>query len=715
MIVDLKMEIELIDFSIEDEYEYKIMKVAIFREKDKMFEPLELGQPVMIKGIKVQVYRGTISLLSSYHSRFSIFPAAKPQWPIKSRTELPQPAVTAHPVKPDEAAYVALLQNFCSRDRLPSGMEYETKQSLSMNTREKFSELCNIEDHKFYDMIVEVIYIHRAGGSQDMVTVYVTDYSTNELFYNQTKPGSVDEGTVDDPYGYLAGKMPKPMKTEDGKDWQGPIGKMSLQITAFDQQGQYFLDYVKPKDWVKLSNVQIRFAMNGHLEGKLRNDRMYPDKMHIQPLHMPDDPTTADLRWKSAVKRKSNYFKRQKREQIDRDEVRNEAAGVKRKAEDDPPQKMNSRQRREAKRQAKLLKVKGFEVGDADSETSAIASESTAPAVQPVQPVKKIDEPSFATNKLVVVKKSWADVGRLSVTDILANRPPIELDEGVSVSTPFTNSRYRSVVRVVDYYPHNLEDFTVGKRTSEFDCLSDAETSSDEATPPSPRGPLDDHVTDWSGTWKWKWNFMIQVEDGNPKPATMEPKDRIWLSVNDDSGQHLLNLEPENLRTDRDTLATMKEKLFILWGDLEERKSAYLRSGEGKALLARTVAPDIRSPSPPPASTFPSTLASSPLGPIGRRVGEMPSDSEDEGESTKMPTQIPIPLQSNPDSPGKIKKMKPDAAKIRLAEKMREIGEKAQNKPFETCIGEFGVKVDDEADGTGYKRAWQLMDTFINH
>lgn len=715
---DWKMGLELIDFSIEDVWEHKVMRVEIFKKKDKMFEMPQVGQPVLITAIKVQVWQGAVSLLTTYATRFSFFPAAIPRWPLKSRSELPVPTGDGRPVEADQAAYVVLLQNFCSRDRLPTEVDYDTSLTVAMNSREKFSELCNIQDHKFYDLIVEVAYVHRVGGSSDMVTVYVTDYTTNEQFYLVARPGgAVQEGTEDDPYGYLAGKMPKPMKTEDGQPWRGPYGKMTLQITAFDKQAEYFLENVKPNDWVKLYNVQIKFTSGGHLEGKLRHDRQFPDKILIEPLLMPGDPESMDLRWKSAIRRKRNYQNRQKREEAEREEGLNEAAGVKRKAEEEePPQKMNAKKRRQEERKARKLKEQEAQNGKSGSETHSTSTETPAPAVQPV---KKMEEDTIPTNKLVRFNKKWTSTPRSTIPQILSNRPSITLPNGTTIIAPFTNTKYRTIVRVVDYFPHNLEDFSKGKRASEFDCLSDAESGSDTEVA-APKGPLDVHVADYSGNWKWKWNFMIQVEDATPTNNTNTPKPRIWLSIDNDRGQHLLNTDADNLHLDKSLQATIREKLFILWGDLEERKSAYLRSGEGKVLLAMTQAPHELTPSPSPPPTVPSTLASSPL-PMRKGGGEMPPDSEDEDkvERTRLQTQRPSLKDAEKEkdkySPHEIRQMKPAEAKKLLVQRFRSIGEKAQNKPFEACVWEWGVKVSGEGEEPEYKRAWGLVDCFINH
>lgn len=216
---------------------------------------------------------------------------------------------------------------------------------------------------------------------------------------------------------------------------------------------------------------------------------------------------------------------------------------------------------------------------------------------------------------------------------------------------------------------------------------------------------------------------MIQVEDARQPPSEQEkegtkekPRPRMWLAIDNDAGQFLLNSDACDLRADKVALNQIKEKLFILWGDLEERKTKYLTSEEGRILQSRTSAVDTGSP--PPSSPIPSTFNSSPIK-NGRKLpklGEMPVDSDDESSlpfATQQALPIPEPPASNPDSLRKLKKLRPKYAAKKLDEKLRAIGEEAQNKPFEACIREWGVESEDGQGG--YQRAWGLFDTIIKY
>lgn len=251
-----------------------------------------------------------------------------------------------------------MLQNRLREDSMPSKIDYEASTLMARNVKDKFSELKDITPGNFYDLLVQVVSIYRLKES--MVTVYVTDYTVNESFYDtQNINGAVVGEDADDPYGYLQGRKLKPQKTNDGKDWAGPNGKMSLQLTAFDEQGEYFEAHVEPKQWVKLRNVQIKASRDdrGSIEGVLRNDSRDLNRIQVQVLQIPQSPEDVDPQWKNAIRRMKEYERQHKHEKKYVDD--STKADGKRKADEEshikPP---NAKKRREEKRKAAELKAR---------------------------------------------------------------------------------------------------------------------------------------------------------------------------------------------------------------------------------------------------------------------------------------------------------------------------------------------------------------------
>jgi protection-of-telomeres protein 1 len=106
--------------------------------------------------------------------------------------------------------------------------------------------------------------------------------------------------------------------------------------------------------------------------------------------------------------------------------------------------------------------------------------------------------------------------------------------------SPFALRKYRANVRVVDFFPHRIEDFAVRHRTSEFDILSDHsdEEDTDEYDEQSfsKRGRVATKTI-------WEWRFALQVEDA----MANDTSDRLWLLVDNLEAQCLLGLEDNAL------------------------------------------------------------------------------------------------------------------------------------------------------------------------
>lgn len=69
----------------------------------------------------------------------------------------------------------------------------------------------------------------------------------------------------------------------------------------------------------------------------------------------------------------------------------------------------------------------------------------------------------------------------------------------------------------------------------------------------------------------WEWRFALILEDATaPKTS---PKATITAYVAGQDAECLLKLDAEDLRKSPTALVTLREKLCLLWGDLEERET----------------------------------------------------------------------------------------------------------------------------------------------
>ncbi|RJE17069.1 hypothetical protein PHISCL_10594, partial [Aspergillus sclerotialis] len=125
--------------------------------------------------------------------------------------------------------------------------------------------------------------------------LYFTDYTANKDLINYSQDASNRDG---DEYGYLSHSM---------KKWPGPLGQMTLQITLWEPHASYAREYLKAKDFVRLTNVHIkrgRIAQN--LEASIHSDRRFPDKIHVKSVHDKTDNQVRDLLQRRAQYRKEH-------------------------------------------------------------------------------------------------------------------------------------------------------------------------------------------------------------------------------------------------------------------------------------------------------------------------------------------------------------------------------------------------------------------------
>ncbi|KAL4893457.1 hypothetical protein BDV59DRAFT_177454 [Aspergillus ambiguus] len=164
------------------------------------------------------------------------------------------------------------------------------------------------------------------------------------------------------------------------------------------------------------------------------------------------------------------------------------------------------------------------------------------------------------------VVASFPDSVCRTIEDILNNKSHENTSpDGIHYRLPFQNLSYRSTVRVVDFFPPKLEDFAVP-------VVSHNHHRSDER-----------RIT-------WEWRFCLLVESASPSPVG-QPKQRMKLYMDDSSTQYLLNLDACDLRSNTRVLAELRERLFLLWGNLEEQKRQAAEHGDNRSIGAVSARP----------------------------------------------------------------------------------------------------------------------------
>jgi protection-of-telomeres protein 1 len=97
------------------------------------------------------------------------------------------------------------------------------------------------------------------------------------------------------------------------------------------------------------------------------------------------------------------------------------------------------------------------------------------------------------------------------------------LPGGIEYRLPFQNVKYRTTVRVVDFFPPDISDFAVSYNP-------DYETSEDD----------EDDVSSTRRV-RWEWRFCLLVEDAKTAPG--QSRNRVKLFVSGAEAVFLLKLD----------------------------------------------------------------------------------------------------------------------------------------------------------------------------
>ncbi|KAJ4421773.1 hypothetical protein N0V85_000012 [Neurospora sp. IMI 360204] len=660
---DWKCTLTISDLSIEDEPAG--VELIIFRPEAQMPE-VGAGDVIVVLSAKVQRFKSNPkSLITSKGTSICVYKAVKiPVYPASAQAALlpPKQGESHKLLKEEHHQYVSYCYRVIDKYDVPDEAEYQQRVTVSLNVKDKFSLLKDVTDGKFYDLIGQVAkdpYADEMGR----VTLYLSDYTENDFFFHYTWEGVRDLAEAARP----ADAYPEDNNPEAAQQhpWVGPYGKRTIQISCYDAHADFIREAgVGAGTWLSLRNVQVKFGRNGaHLEGFLREERnASARKVNVEILDIvaPHPSVTkekVDPRLKEAVRRWRDYSQ-EKKTQIKAVKAAQEA-GAKRKArggssdevllDGQPPSKKLTAKERRKLRRAELEKKAAEEQEKAVLGLNELVTCEAHP--KPVSTLASILEP--------VMYETLVD-----------NQP-------VKIPLPFTNAKYNARVRIVDFYPRNLEDFACGRKRSEFDILSDNDDDEDDSESDDnlystmDASDDEDNVKE-SRTWEWRFALLLEDASTPSSPATAaaatdnkkrkrdDPKSkaRLWATVDNTEAQCLTGLDAVNLRRDPHTLATLRERMFTLWGSLEELKAAKARAaakdreekrGEGDDRNGRTKKHKGK------ATTVVQLEKLKP--PLEDSDGEQQQQQQDQGE------------------------------------------EEISNKPFSCCLKQYGVRVSEDDDG----------------
>ena len=596
----------MLTFSIDDGTTFgdfnKGQKIRFFGNQ-RTFPPIQgPGDVLLLRQVRCMSFSGQTFLVSALDTSWVVFPGPIPRKMPDFEAPLKQlrPNTTAKPTK-SEMEYVVHLAVTQNKNKFSAPLSQEAKQKLNAPA-EKFSLIKDVGVDRFYDIVGQVVKVF---PTQDRLQLYITDYTENPFLFTYETHEEAPDG-----YGSM---------TQTGRKWQGPLGRYTLLIYAFPPHSYWTCQNVNPGDFVQVRNVRIRLNRNDNrmIEGALHGEKANPDRVNIKVVKVQDNDRVKDL-----LMRKQEYgFDHL----FDTREVEPEAQrGQKRKGDDEPQKEAKpSKNQRKKKQREKKAQAK------AEAEQANRTQIKTVPAagLAPRNLESTLSQCSSIRHALAQpntnIRCIRNDAPQRTVSEILYPKSyPVSSQD----STP-NSTISRTTVRIVDFQPRSLSDFA--KPAPDQEYLSDTPSDSEEANSDSDHSTYSllarrngepkssASSTKSKSKAKYEWAFALLLEDASPPPAAESPststpistyissslpssagslsshsssqpstfkKSRIITYVSDPDAEVLLNMSACDLKRNTQALAQLREKLFLLWGDLEERKVKEARDRESAAL-----------------------------------------------------------------------------------------------------------------------------------
>ncbi|RKF58981.1 putative telomere-binding alpha subunit central domain-containing protein [Erysiphe neolycopersici] len=671
-----KCTLDIVDHSIRERKTG--LDINIFWPEARMPSTPSFADVIIVSQAKTQTHGGYLSLVASFKTHIFILPA----------NEIPKKTNDAAKLKNSWISYSYDRGSSNRKSTAPSVSEtryaismnnkrnditaltvrsgFDSRSDSMRNAKEKFGLVKDVKVGFFYNIIGEVRRFW--PSSEACATVYLSDYTANnQLFEYDMANESPDSYDLDgDGFNYTSA-LKKKTKIP------GPYGKLIIQITFWDEDAAFIRDHVGCGHWLYIKNIRFKIGQNDLLEGVVHSEE---GKIHIQNIKIGSCPLEINKRLKTALQRKQAWWSDFEQHLVgERKKQPIETTRSKRKYDDEnelpASRNKNSKQRR---KKVKIEAGKNAAKKDAKSAACLGLNENGESKI--------FGHFWLSTDLTSKVHDIYPEQIIVPLRTVLLNsqlsKPGLDI-----VYAPFSNFKYRVIARVVDYFPHKLEDFAV--LCSE--TLSYLSPDSNE---------VEDYCS--NEVKKWEWRFSLLLEEASMTKT--QNKERVWVIVDNHAAQGLLNIEEDaaDLRTNQDLLVKVKEQLFKLWGDLEEQKSVL-----------------IQKPAEGSRNELPSSSIDSETSSLSSNVniGIQP-DLDSENEISNQNLQFDKEAPTSHVKPGYITNSfhaKSDVAETldlsRLSTKIT-----PSNKAFKCCIQQYGVKVPEndvsKADAGNHQR-WQRL------
>jgi hypothetical protein len=346
--------------------------------------------------------------------------------------------------------------------------------------------------------------------------LYITDYTENkEMFFYAPPEMDGNEEREGDEFGYTA--VPK-------KSWPGPYGYLVLQVNTQEPHSSYANASVREGDFVLLQNVRAKIRTDiSKLQGDMWPDQANPDRVQIvKSMSINKSPEVQAL-----LTRKERYW-----------------AARKAKAQANEEGERKQLTRSEKKRLRKQQNKANATADEQQEEPNDVCEEQIGPTI--VSSKKELNQH---------VRCGYQEIPISTIRNILDpenKRHTCKIPNGTTQILPFVNAKYRARVRVIDFHPKVVEDFAI------------------VSNHPMPGTP-----TDLDPSQTHEWAFSLLLEDAMKSKPVGGESDTMWVTLHHKEVQYLFSNnvgDPADLRANQALLSKVKQQLFLLWGNLEEKK-----------------------------------------------------------------------------------------------------------------------------------------------
>lgn len=541
------------------------MKFQYFRERMADLPAIQnQGDVVILRNIKTSTFRGCGGL-STRSTWWIVLPNTALNDPIALlRSKARRAPNTSSPsdLELRYAKYISTCQSMTTWPTLKGSTALQIEATIQASggtpasRQSKFREVKDLDLNKSIYFVELLGEVRRIWSTDNHSELYVTDYTSNSRLYKY-RSGAIKDTSDDEDPSARDGDQYSYIKANNGhgdKPWPGPWGRMTIDVTLWDDHHYFAAKNVREGSFVYLRNVKIQNDRgDGRLRGKCHGEDQHVINVEVRKA----SDARNDEQMKALLRRKREYETKAKAQNL---HFASDVSHQKRPHKDitetlnQEPKSKTSKRKERKRKQAKTTADTAKEKENGDNSTS-------------IAEIRHTSNPNIRCHNYDVPFKSLVEILDPS---ILERKTP----SGKPYSLPFQNCLYKSKVRVVDYFPDDLADFSVPRKKSYRDHLSDNGSVSEHDSGCELSQLDEDQV-------KWSWRFILLIEDARPRPnATAEANAaQMELLVADDDGDFLLHQEAFDMRNANKSteLNMLKEKLFHLWGDLQERKEGIVK------------------------------------------------------------------------------------------------------------------------------------------